>query len=309
MYMSFRQTILTTTMLLAGIVPAAASERLDKAARDILAPHKALYKIEMTSKRSSSQILNIYGKMYFSLTPGCDAWSTDHRFNLYYEYADSAPMQITSDFTTYEPLDGQTFDFNSRRKRDGEVYQELRGTAVRDDKGRGSVTYSMPEGLTFDIPDGGLFPMAHTVAMMNNIRDGQKIFSATVFDGSDEEGLIEINTIVGKAVNVMAVMKPGPEIDTTLINSPARKVRMAFFPLADDGAAADYEMDVILHDNGMISDMSVDYGEFSVSQKLVALEKIALPACGETAAIKPGAKDTPAGKGGPSPRKPFSLIP
>ena len=267
-----------------------------------LAPHKALYNIEMVSKRSSSQVLNIHGQMFFSLTPSCEAWTTDHRFNLYYEYADSAPMQITSDFTTYEPLDGNSFDFNSRRKRDGELYQELRGTALRDDKGGSRVTYTEPAGLTFDVPSGGLFPMAHTVAMMNNIHEGKKIFNAVVFDGSDEEGPLEINTVVGKAVNVMATMQPGPTIDTTLVNSPARRVRMAFFPLNNDNEASDYEMNVVLHDNGVISDMLVDYGEFSVSQKLIALDKIALPTCADAVAKTAPKQEKPK-------RKPFSLIP
>lgn len=296
-------------LLLLTAAPAFAGERLDRTAREVLAPHKAIYTIEMISRRSSSQILNIHGQMYFSLQPSCEAWSTDHRFNLYYEYADSAPMQITSDFTTYEPLDGQSFDFNSRRHRDGELYQELRGNAARNEDGAAVVTYSQPDGLTFDMPQGSLFPMAHTTEMMKNIRKGQKIFNAIVFDGSDEEGPIEINTVVGKAVNVMATLEPGPTIDTTLINSPARRVRMAFFPIANAQPEADYEMDVILHDNGVISDMTVDYGEFSVSQKLVALENIAAPACDEKTPANGGKQHKSEPKEQKPKRKPFSLIP
>ncbi|QQG36898.1 MAG: cell envelope integrity EipB family protein [Micavibrio aeruginosavorus] len=296
-------------LLLLTAAPALAGERLDRTAREALAPHKAIYTIEMISRRSSSQILNIHGQMYFSLQPSCEAWSTDHRFNLYYEYADSAPMQITSDFTTYEPMDGKSFDFNSRRRRDGELYQELRGKAVRDDRDAATVTYSQPDGLTFDMPQGSLFPMAHTTEMMKNIRKGQRVFSAIVFDGSDEEGPIEINTVVGKAVNVMATLEPGPAIDTTLINSPARLVRMAFFPIANAQPEADYEMDVILHDNGVISDMTVDYGEFSVSQKLVALENIPAPSCDKKTPANGGKHDKSEPAKDKPKRKPFSLIP
>ncbi len=297
--------------VLATVSLPAQAERLDKTGRAALVGHKALYNIEMISKRSSSQVLNIHGQMYFALQPGCDAWTTDHRFNLYYEYADSPPMQITSDFTTYEPMDGKSFDFNSRRKRDGELYQELRGTALRDDQGNTHVTYALPEGLTFDMKPGGLFPMAHTAAMMKDIKDGHKVFNATVFDGSDEDGPIEVNTIVGKAMPPAAI-PAGAAIDAALITMPARYVRMAFFPLADDSLTSDYEMDVALHDNGVISSMKVDYGEFSVSQKLVALEKIATPACGKltpTKSEKRGENES----GAPAPEKPrrklFGLIP
>ncbi len=286
------QSMMALAVLALSAAPGWAGERLDKTTRDILIPHKAIYDIEMTSKRSSSQVLNIHGQMYFALQPTCDAWSTDHRFNLYYEYTDSPPMQITSDFTTYEPYDGKSFDFSSRRKRDGEMYQELRGTATIENGKDGNVAYAAPAGLNIPVPSGGMFPMAHTMQMMKNVRDGRKVFNAVVFDGSDEEGPIEINTIVGKSVAPDHIIKAGPAIEASLIQSPARKVRMAFFPLASDNPGSDYEMDVVLHDNGVISDMDVEYGEFSVSQKLIALEKIDSPVCPETAPAKAeGGKD------------------
>lgn len=296
---------------------AEAAERLDRAAYKVLAPHKAIYKIEMTAKRSSSQILNIQGEMYFAMHPSCEAWTTDHRFNLHYEYADSPPMQITSDFTTYEPLNGESFDFNSRRKRDGVMYQELRGAATRKDDGSINIQYSQPIDLHYTMDQKGLFPMGHTATMMQKIAKGEKIFNALVFDGSDEEGPVEINTIIGKPVNVLASFQPGPAIDTVLINSPARKIRMAFFPTGSSAPNADYEMDVILHDNGIISHMDVDYGEFSVSQKLVALEKIAPPVCGSEAAQSTPAekakdRDSDASKAPaePAPKKKlFGIIP
>ena len=306
-----RTAILVAILMGTATVPAFALKKVDKQAAVapavVMVPHKALYSIEMISKRSSSQVINIHGQMYFALQPRCEAWSTDHRFNLYYEYADAAPMQITSDFTTYEPLDGQSFDFTSRRRRDGALYQELRGTAVRDEQGQGHVTYSTPEGLTFEIPEGGLFPMAHTQAMMENIQAGRKVFSAVVFDGSDEEGPIEINTVVGRSFDTQA-LKASAGLDQTLLASPARKVRMAFFPLANDSESSDYEMDVVLHDNGVISDMTVDYGEFSVSQKLVALEKVEMPVCGNGVPDK--AKNAaPEAEPEKSKRKLFGIIP
>lgn len=310
MFPRVRLTVLMTGLLAVAALPAQA-ERLDKTGRAALAGHKALYNIEMISKRSSSQVLNIHGQMYFSLQPGCDAWTTDHRFNLYYEYADSPPMQITSDFTTYEPMDGKNFDFNSRRKRDGVLYQELRGSAVRDDKGHSHVTYTLPEGLRFDVGPGGLFPMAHTALMMKKIKEGHKVFNAVVFDGSDEDGPIEVNSVVGKTIPP-ADIPAGAAIDAGLITAPARTVRMAFFPLSDDNPTADYEMDVALHDNGIISSMKVDYGEFSVSQKLVALEKLAAPACGPltpTKSEKRGESDPADPAAGKPRRKLFGLIP
>lgn len=244
-------------------------------------PHKALYKIEMISKRSSAQVLNISGDMYFEWKPGCEAWTTDHRFNLLYEYADSPPMRITSDFATYERFNAESFNFNSRRRRDGELYEELRGQATLAPGEGGEALYTRPEDLKFDLSPGTLFPMAHTVSVLKAAREGKKMFIATIFDGSDDQGPAEVTAFIGKPVNAMARITPDAAIDTELLNSPAWQVRLAFFPLSSPESDSDYEMDVVLHDNGVISDMVVDYKDFSVTQKLIGLEPLPAVSCAQ----------------------------
>ena len=250
-----------------------------------IVPHKALYRIEMVQKRSGAQVLNISGDMYFEWKPVCEAWTTDHRFNLLYEYADSPQMRITSDFTTYERIKGDSFDFNSRRRRDGETYEELRGRATMANDG-GQAVFSIPDTLRFDLPPGTFFPMGHTVAVLRAAKEGKKFFNATIFDGSDAEGPTEINAFIGKPVNAMARIIPSPAINASLINTPAWGVRLAFFPLNSPEEDSDYEMDVVMHENGVISDMYVEYKDFSVTQKLIALE----PVQGETCDENPPAK-------------------
>ncbi len=252
------------------------------ALEDQLVPHKALYNIEMVSKRSGSQIINISGQMFYEWRPGCDAWTTDHRFNLLYEYADSAPIRITSDFSTYETYDGKSFDYTSRRKRNGELFQEIRGRAEMDDTGTGAATYTIPDGLLFDLKENTMFPMAHSLDILKRAHEGKKFFSARIFDGSDEDGPVEVNAFIGKQVKVTPPENAKEKIDATLISTPAWNVRMAFFPLIEPTADAEYEMDAVFHDNGVISDMLVEYRDFSVTQKLAALEKLEAENCEKT---------------------------
>jgi hypothetical protein len=246
----------------------------------VLTPHKALYDISLVATRSGSQVVNISGQMFYEWKPSCEAgaWITDHRFNLFYEYADSPGMRITSDFSTFETFDGESFSFSSRRKRDSNLYQEFRGNATVADKG-GEAIYSIPEDIKFDLSKGALFPMAHTVEMVQKAQSDKKFFNAVVFDGSDDEGPVEINTFIGSPVNALKMIEPSEELDMSLLNTPAWKVRMAVFPTLKDDESADYEMSMIFHENGVISDMLVDYDDFSVKQKLVALEKLDVEAC------------------------------
>ena len=243
-----------------------------------LVPHKAVYDIDLVATHGGSQIINIKGTMSYEWKSTSEAWVTDHAFELFYEYADSPGMRINSDFSTYESFDGTDFNFTSRRSRDGEVYQEIRGSAHNPGKGApgGKASYTLPEGISYDLLSGTLFPMGHTVALIDRARSGEKFYLAQVFDGSDEEGPIEINTFIGAKAKPPAAAKG---VDAALLKGDAWKMRMAVFPGDSQEEESDYEMALVFHDNGIISDMLIEYDDFSVSQKLVSLEKLPLAAC------------------------------
>lgn len=237
-----------------------------------LEPHKALYEIKLAGAHSGSQILNISGQMFYEWQPVCDAWVTNHSFNLLYEYADSAPLRITSNFSTYESFDGESFNFTSQRKSDGEIFEEIRGSATIVSGQPGSAKYTMPEGLEFELPAGTIFPIAHTIAVAEKLKSGEKFYNTTIFDGSDADGPVQVNSFMGKPVEVS--IAESEILDQKLLSSKAHSVRLAFFPLKAHEAQSDYEMDLAFHKNSLISDMIIEYDDFSVSQKLVALEPV-----------------------------------
>lgn len=255
---------------------------LDKARAAGFVPHKAIYDIRMSAKKSGAQVANITGKMTYEWQPSCDAWLSNHHFSMRYEYVESPSMNITSDFSTYESFDGKTMNFTSQRKRGGEVFEEIRGAATIEDSGETSrAVYTIPPNLEFDLPDGTLFPIAHTLDVLDKIKTGQKFYIATIFDGSDEEGPVEINSFIGKQADINNYLKITPDMDKKLLESQAWKLRLAFFPLHQkkgeeigDESSSDYEMSLVFHENGVISDMLVEYDDFSVTQKLVALETL-----------------------------------
>ena len=253
-----------------------------------IVPHKALYAIKMISARNGSQIANIGGKMYYQLENTCHQWVTNHRFSLDYEYADSAPMRVTSDFSTSESEDGKSFSFSSRRHRDGELYEQLEGKASTSSSTPGEALYSEPEGLFFELRPGTLFPTAHTAALIRAAQDGKKFLSLPVFDGSDTEGPVDISAVLGGKVTPSDQPKFSAGVDKSLLASPAWSVKLSFFPSQSAEATADYELTMTLHENGVISEMNVDYDDFSVQQSLIALEKIPAKSCTEAVPLPRG---------------------
>jgi len=273
----FRSCLLSCAVVFLTFPGDAAATPTNVAAME-LAPHKALYEVDLSATHSGSQILNISGQMSYQWKKSCDAWVTDHKFKLFYEYADAPGMRIASDFSTYETNDGKNFNFTSRRQRDGEMYQEILGHANVTDKG-GLASYRMPEKMKYDLAPGTLFPVSHTLELIEHAKRGDKFYTAQIFDGSDEEGPIEINTFIGKEVDGAKAAAGNSKIDATLLSGKAWNVRMAVYPVKDKEEESDYEMTMVFHENGIISDMLIEYDDFSVKQKLVALEKIPADSC------------------------------
>ena len=244
-----------------------------------LAAHKAVYSIALAATHSGSQVTNISGQMTYEWKPGCDGWITDHHFTLIYEYADSPSIKINSDFSTYESFDGKSFDYAARRKRNGQVYSDIRGHAALGADSAGKAIYSLPANLSFDLGRGMLFPTPHTLQLAQHANQGAKFFDAQIFDGSDEDGPIEINSFIGGPADIAKAVDKSAKIDMSLLGGKAWNVRMAVFPLNSDEAQSDYEMTMIFHENGIISDMLIDYNDFSVKQKLVSLTRVPAQAC------------------------------
>ena len=137
-----------------------------------LAPHKALYKVSMIESKSGTQLVNVSGNMLYEWHPSCEGWVSNHRFNLTYEYADSPAHEVVSDFSNFERFDGSHLNFTSQRKKQGAVYEEIRGHAEKTvQSGAGSAVYKLPKGLVFDLPPSTFFPVGHTLEVLKAAQD------------------------------------------------------------------------------------------------------------------------------------------
>lgn len=282
-------TAMARDAVMAAIDPAAGDE--DVAPVD-MASHKAIYDFRMLGISSANGGLSdIRGSMYYEQADACEGWTTDHRFTSEYFYPERPSVTNASQYTAWEAKDGSVFQFNSERQENGNPAEQLRGSVEQAENGTARAIYSRPPDLSFDLPAGYYLPMQHTADIIRHARKGDKIFHAVLFDGTDAEGPVEVNVIITKkltdaelaAITVDKDGKPISQIDAKLIVAPAWRVRMAVFPLypKDDADASvpSYEMDMVLHDNGVVSSAVVDYQQFKVAQTLTALEAIPTPQC------------------------------
>ncbi|MEK7801462.1 MAG: DUF1849 family protein [Pseudomonadota bacterium] len=249
-----------------------------------LAGHKAVYEIKLSSSKMGSAVIGIHGRMTYIVKPSCEGWIVDHQFRLIYDYTNNPSSEVDTKFASFENYNGQQFQFSSTRRSNGEINSELRGDAnlpsVEGTKNMGTARYSIPTNLTYHLSTGTLFPIMHTAYLVAAAEAGQKVFNAHVFDGSDEDGPVEINAFIGPVHKAQKWDAP-KNIDQNLTAVDEWPVRMAVFSDKEEQSEAEYELTMTLLKNGIIKDMAVEYHDFSITQKLVALEKITAEKCGE----------------------------
>ena len=249
-----------------------------------IALHKALYSFKMVSATPGAGLDDVTGKMYFEQDATCDAWTTEHRMNIVYQYAEADAVTDADRYTAFETKDGQQFSFNADGQENGEMVDQLRGSVEKDIHGATArAVYSRPEGTSYDLPADYFLPTAHTMEIIRRAQAGEHFFSAVMFDGTDADGPVEVGTFIGKRVTAEELKKiaaGNKKIDPALMTPDAWHVRMAIFPLKDEAESLPvYEMEMILHDNGVISHARVDYKAFVIEQNLTALEKIPSKKC------------------------------
>lgn len=246
------------------------------------APHKALYDFRLVSAESSAGINGIKGEMFYTQDDACDAWTAEHKLRTVYQYPERTPVLDTSTYTSWEAKDGSLLHFRSQRTNDGDQVENISGTLKRNADGTATAIYSLPAPMKRVLPKGFVLPTGQTNEIIAHARKGEMFYNAVLFDGSDAEGGVIVNTFIGAkltAEDIARLAGQSKAIDPKLL-SEGWRVHMAVFPMDEgDSMLPTYEMDMNLHANGVVSDVLIDYKTFKVAQKLTALETLPAKTC------------------------------
>lgn len=69
----------------------------------------------------------------------------------------------------------------------------------------GQANYVLPKDWgDKKLPEGSLFPTAHTVLIIQKAQAGEKMFLRPVFDGSDEAGIADVSAFIGTVIDLKA---------------------------------------------------------------------------------------------------------
>jgi len=240
-----------------------------------IAPHRALYSMTLGSSKNDSGVASASGTMAYQWGETCDGWTVEQRYRLKMGYAEQQDVEIASNFVTWESKDGLHYRFNQKETRNGTGSDEIHGEAQFDAGKGGTADFTKPEPKKIDLPAGTLFPSAHTILLIDRAMAGENFVSRLIFDGATEETAVLVSGVIGAKVEPDAeAAKRNP-----LLNRPGWRVRLAFFPADQKADKPDYELGMLLLDNGISRDMVIDYGDYSIRAKLEDIEALPKPHC------------------------------
>jgi len=254
----------TALALAAAIQPAAALP--------LLQPHRAVYDLSLDKATDRSGITGITGRMVYEFNGSpCDGYTVKFRFVTQIDTSDNSRL-TDQQTTTFEDAKGKTFSFVTKSFVDQALDKEVKGTATKDAKGV-RVALDKPEKQTLNLGPTQ-FPTQHLEELIGKAEKGETFYQTNLFDGSeDADRIMSTTVIVGKPV---VAAKDDPELPA--LNKLAKDkywpVDIAYF---DDSKAGDgeelpeYRISFKLNPNGVTRDLTMDYGEFSMTGKLVNL--------------------------------------
>lgn len=241
-----------------------------------IAPHRALYTMELASAKTDSGVAAASGTMAYQWGETCDGWTIEQRYKLTMGYSESDDVEILSNFVTWESKDGLHYRFNQHETRNGKAEDEIRGESTLEGTGKpGAAVFEKPKPQTMNMPAGTLFPSAHTMLLINEAMSGTHFLSKQVFDGATVENSVLVSAVIGPKI------APDPEAGkmSPLLQRPGWRMRLAFFPADAKVEKPDYELGMLLLDNGISRDMLIDYGDYAIKATLSTIEALPKPNC------------------------------
>ncbi|MFY0614912.1 MAG: cell envelope integrity EipB family protein [Hyphomicrobiaceae bacterium] len=255
------------------------------AAQAGLAPHRAVYDMSLERSGASAGINALTGRMVFEIKgDACAGYQQSMRFVT--ETLDrNGKASVTDQRSTFfEYADKRRFRFRTDQFRNDRLTEKTNGQATRDKvQKRLKVDIKNPKKKVLNIKRSVLFPVEHSIQLLEAARAGKKFFTVDLFDGSDKgEKVYATTAAVGN-------MKP-PGVNAELYKAPSAKnldtlgawpVALSYFEV--DGKRRDgvpnYELSFLYFENGVSRKLFIDYGTFSMRGKLVKLEMLPQKAC------------------------------
>ncbi|MEP0235168.1 cell envelope integrity EipB family protein [Roseibium sp.] len=242
-----------------------------------LAPHRAIYDMELGEAEERSGIASLSGLMVYDFSgSACDGYSISFRFVTRFQSVEGGSQVTDLRTSSHESGDGDSYQFLSKTYVDQKLVEATRGTA-KDLDGAKSVDLKEPEERAFEIDQSTLFPTVHLRTIIEAAKDGESFLVSEVYDGSETgDKIYQTTTVIGEPRLERIPVKGSSDASAVEVPQVTHwPVTIAYFdPSVTDGGEQlpVYQLSFLLYENGISRRMSLDYGDFVIKGSLRDLE-------------------------------------
>ncbi len=271
----------TTTLLIAASLGAAViavpSTAKATAPGIPFAPHRAVYEMRLDESGSGKDIAGVEGRMVFDISGSpCAGYTLQNR--MVTRIVDAEGVEVVSDIrsSTWEDGNGETFRFNSSQYLNNRLTENLEGEATRDPQNdRIEVVLKTPKAQELQVDADAQFPTQFSLKILEAARNGERVFQARVYDGSESgDKLFATTTFIGEET------PPGEEnaemdvpAHTRLKSLRSWPVSISYFDRRSrEDSTPSYQLSFQLYENGVSRKLRIDYGAFALKGQLSSLQ-------------------------------------
>lgn len=239
-----------------GLLPVAAS------AADIV-PHQAIYSLRLAEVHSSSNFNGVSGAAVSLIERTCEGWAVDEQvvMNMSTNVGGAINREMT--FKATESFDGKSFRFNSVNVTNGDV-EAFKGSAKVRGDGSAEAEFITPRPFEMPLSGDVHFYIGTTSWLIDLAKSGAKTGETFTFDGSDTDGAQKMTAFILPDKRKHPELKGDPE----LLKGQAWNVRLAFFKTKGQASKPEFEIEVRLLENGVITNYRLIFDDLTVDQVL-----------------------------------------
>lgn len=265
------------TLALVAAAPAAFAQGVE------LAPHRAIYDLELVSAEGSRAVDSARGRIAYEITGGrCEGYAVTFRQVLQMTSGETGQRTTDLRATNFEAPESKSFRFMLDRDSNGVPGGKVEGTAEQDDAGL-LVKLKQPQPKETRYGKDIVFPSAHTRRLIETALAGKTVIELPFYDGSDNgEKVYDTTTIIGRPLD----QSTADRLEETARKAGIDKLRrwpmtISYFPQSAGTAdrAPIYTLTLELFENGVSRALVLDYGNLKLKGVLKQIDMSAPAKC------------------------------
>ena len=256
-------------LMAASLVGTLAFAAVAEARVDLLS-HRAAYRLSLDDGRPAKSVESVRGGLVMEWRADCDGWIMNQRLGFVATTTEGPGFVYDIRFSSWESIDNTELRFTVRNFDASELREEFRGEAALEAPGgSGLAHYEVPEESVISLPSGTIFPTEHLMRLIESAERGEYIVSHDVFDGSGPDALTNVTAFIGQAI----AEPDGPKSEQRW------PISLAYHLPDHQDDVPEFEISFELTRDGVLHDVTLDYGEFALIAELESIEELPVPSC------------------------------